>query len=58
MAQTPVWEDYQFVSASALNAAAAQQQISLNSNILAMKAIKSSGEKCPVAATILMRAFQ
>lgn len=35
---------------------AAQHQ--LNGNISALKAIKSSGEKCPVAETILMRAFQ
>lgn len=30
----------------------------LKGNIAAMKAIKSSGEVCPVAETILMRAFQ
>lgn len=30
----------------------------LKGNIVAMKAIKSSDEKCPVAESILMRAFQ
>jgi hypothetical protein len=30
----------------------------LQNNVAAIKAIKSSGEKCPVAESILMRAFQ
>jgi hypothetical protein len=38
--------------------AAGAVQTQLKGNIVAMKAIKSSNEKCPVAESILLRAFQ